>query len=166
MNLNGICPIGPPNWGLLIETNAASGPIFELQTGPTDNLVILAVNGYVLTTNPLATQTCSLGFGVPAVKGTGTLSRTFSKSDTSLTNSLPGCTLFAEWTKPPTIPTTFLRRQIFATNMNLTAKGPTFPIRFVFRKGIRVSPSSSLVLWCISAPTAVTYTDFSIEVDA
>jgi hypothetical protein len=124
------------------------GPLFELQTGPTDYLVLtdLAISAQV---NPAATAALWLGLGTPAARGVGVYPVTAVQEDQSRTDSATGTQLLTTWSTLPTVPSGYLRRR----TMSLVTGGQNPPDIWRISSGgggIKILPSSSLVLWLIS----------------
>lgn len=130
-----------------------TGPVLELQTGPTDFIRLLEIILFENTSAVNATSgVMSIGIGVPGAKGIGVSAVTPLYADGGNTNSLPGLSVFTYWNVPPSTPSTFLRKQNFLINT-----GGAFrpPISFRFPRGFKMNPSTSIVLWATDAPGAV-----------
>lgn len=132
--------------GGAVPSVAGVGPLFELQTSPTDHLAISAIYCGIICPSGYGTQTC-LGVGTPAIKGIGVFGSSFIHADGGDTTSLPLATLFTVWQKPPTAPTTYLRR-VSTQGAGTVANGVTTqPILFRFKRSLMLPPSSSIVVW-------------------
>lgn len=150
MQLNCVAP-----WGSaypLSGANVFAGPLLEIQTGPTDFCGILELSFSLTGANNGGQVAYVAGVGVPAAKGIGTVAGSFALENTELTDSLPGTVVYTQWSRAPTAPTTFLRRM--TTNnaqASSTTRGPRSPeFRVKFPQGLKMQPSTSMVLWAIS----------------
>jgi hypothetical protein len=136
------------------------GPIFEIQTGPTDSA---RVNEIVLRPfpNASAASQMSVGFGLPAAKGVGTLGYALTVENTFNTNTAPGVLIYTQWTTMPTVPTNFLRR--VSNGSAVGAATGSQPLFCRFPRGLILAKSTSLVAWMIS--TALTVAAGGVQYD-
>ncbi len=157
----------PNSAGFISGISNFAGPLamWELQTGPTDYLNVMSVEGLMTSSNSgVSTQT--VGLGIPAARGVGINSNIFVKENPYITDALPGCTLYSQWSIQPTASTNYLRRVSLNIQSN-AATGLRIPILFNFPNGLKLAPSSSLVLWMIATNTPILMApyDLSIIVD-
>ncbi len=122
------------------------GPLFELQTGPTDYLVLLELQVWAQA-NAAATQLVALGLGIPAARGVGVLPAAPQPEDGGTLNTAAGTQLYTAWSTLPTIPANFLRRR----SMSLVTAAQGVPDFWRFRSGLKILPSSSFVFWLITS---------------
>lgn len=124
------------------------GPILEIKSGPTDyiNLLEVSLNS---APNFLGTTALAFGLGVPAAQGIAAISAQMQPEDTGNNESFPGVSLITQWTRLPTVPTSYLRRA------TLNVGGGVNSVVLRFPRGRKMQPNTSLVLWLIS--TAVSF---------
>lgn len=102
------------------------------------------------------TESAVLGIGRPAAAGIGALPFIGSSLVSDDFNKTPSNVVVAQqWAKPPTVPTTFLRRfQWFGGDQAGFPLG-RMPVRLKFGpRGLTVSPSTTLVVWVIAYAVA------------
>jgi hypothetical protein len=128
---------------LSVGSFSLPGPLLELQTSPTDYVTILEF-GFGVQGN-LLNFSVVCGIGTPAVHGVGINSHAINYDDSSNTNLVPNVKLFSWWSIPPSTPSKFYRRNTFNTSTAAIT-----PVIFSFPRGLKVAPSSSVVLWLIA----------------
>jgi len=129
-------------------------PLLEIQTGPTDFFALLELAiGQVYNSNNSTTGSLVVGIGIPAARGVGINGAALGIENSELTDALPQINCFTAWSKAPTAPTNYMRRMTISPS---TASSPLCCGEvFRFPKGIKIGPSSSLVLFQISAAFSV-----------
>lgn len=127
-----------------IVTPLDTGPVLEIQSGPTASVRIFEI-GLPMFLSSAGAQASDFGIGVAAAKGTGFQTFPPQYENTWNNNSLPGITLLTQWSIPPTVPANFFRRQVFS--MANTSGNAVY---FKFPRGLILIPSSSLVVWIIN----------------
>lgn len=152
MQLDCVVTPGPPS--LLLSLATASSPVLELQTGPTDFLCLLEISASV-TFGLQQTAAYDVGLGVPAARGVGFNPSPFAVENSELTDALPGCQLYTQWTKAPTAPANYLRRMV--TNPWNGGSVMRKVLNFRFPQGLKIGPSSSLVLFLLSSTTNISF---------
>ncbi len=152
MQLDIVSNLNTQPWSGMLGGN--SGPIWELQTGPTDWLVLLGMI-FNFEANTGGGSTVTFGLGKPAAPGVGTSTQTFVIENNELTDVLPGSKLLTTWSTMPTVPANFMRR-INVNNLatSVVGNGRIPYINWRFPNGLKIIPNSSLVLWGISLPQA------------
>lgn len=143
-----LSPTYPIPQNAAADNPAIQGPLFEIQSGPTDYAII---NGIVFHWNPRASAnpTLTMGVGVPAARGVGINGIAFLNGDGGNNNSNSGLRIYSQWNTLPTVPTNFMRRLSISFS-----NGHWATIPFRFSKGIKMQPSTSLVFWSIAASAA------------
>jgi len=134
---------------------SGSVPIFDVRTSATDyvSLLHLDMELFCGSSSPVA-----VGLGVPATPGVVRLPASPLLSEDAAVPT-PGVIIGTDWTTPPTIPAKFIRRCSIYTV--LTAQW-----RLVFPEGLKIAPSSSVVLWGITLPnTTAARIDGNAEFD-
>lgn len=125
-------------------TSTAPRALCEIQASATDYARIKEISGAFLN---VGTAAVTIGVGVPAAVGVIKSSSSFSFLPYNL-QSDPACSVIVgtDWTTKPTAPTKFYKR------ISLNNTTSTFlQFDFIFRSGIVILPTSSLVLWVISS---------------
>ena len=118
------------------------GAVFDIRTSSTDYALLLSLE---LTTIGASGSAISLGIGTPASIGVAKPSGIVLLAEDASTP--PNVSVGIDWTTPPTVPAKFLRR--------VSVLGSTSgSIRYVFPEGLKIAPSSSLVLWVITEAAA------------
>jgi len=135
-----------PTGGQAGQFTLSAQPIFELQAGATVYPVITEIILEVQPNN--AASTTVVGIGTPATQGTSRFNSGLVQEDLALTSTLPGLSLITQWTVLPTIPTTYIRRGI--VRAFATATVIPRPLRFLFPRGLKMNPSTSIAGWLIS----------------
>lgn len=159
--------LAPSGFNMECFTGGAnpSGPIIEIQSSATDYLILteLSVAQAVFT----AANTAVYGLGFSSSAGVGFGAQTVIFEDSGNNSAKSVASLFCSWTKFPGIPTNFLRRRT-AITQGATAANNSYPIIWRFPNGLKLNPSSSLVLWLITVTgaNASTYHDVTVVVDS
>ena len=134
-------------------------PIWELRTGPTDYIVLLSIG---LSFQGSSSTVFAFGFGLgsPAARGINPWPNSITALQDAPHVSLGGLSIATAWGTPPTAPTAFLRRE----TVNITGGVGLGPVLHSFDGGRIMTPSSSLVLWAITA-SAVNYSNAGTSVE-
>lgn len=137
-------PVYGPAPEVAVQSSTA-GPLCEIQTGPTDYLLIVGLwfsfNPRIGTVGTLI----NIGFGQPAARGIGIFGTSPINADGGNTNSSSGVKVYSQWTRQPTAPANFLRRMTYNSPVSAAVKIP-----FRFPRGVKLQPSSSWVLWMLA----------------
>lgn len=136
-----------PAW-TITGTNRA---LLELIAGPTDRPVITEI-GFHLTTTFQLTTTVALGLGVPAANGVGPQPSMFGSQPYEANYPASAVQMITAWVKPPTAPTTYLRRQSVVQGFFNSADGMfATPCVWKFPRGLTMSQNQHLVVFALSA---------------
>jgi hypothetical protein len=121
--------------------------VLEIFSGPTDWLVLteleIALGGGIAT----LTQGWAVGFGKPGVSGIARSKTCFKPDDQ--TNTSCNSFVTADWTTPPQVPSTYIRRATINCTVDANGGGSD-KFSFLFRGGIKMQSNTSLVLWQIA----------------
>lgn len=132
------------------SNSGVTGPLLEIQTSPTDFVVVTEIIlGKLVGKSGTGNTSFVIGVGRPAAIGVGINPNSFLYNDKGNSTSPPSASIYTWWTKPPTIPANFLRR----FTLQLALGQPQIP-SFFFGRGIKIQPSSSLVVWLITSANA------------
>jgi hypothetical protein len=117
---------------------SGTGAFAEFIVGPTDYPAITEIGVVLYNFGGLAV---SIGVGVPSAAGIGPqyLAPAFGVYNPNDVQG--GISIATAWQKPPGVPSKFFRRAIPQTGQGQAAYVFRFP------RGLRLAPSSSLVLW-------------------
>lgn len=131
-------------------TLASATPLLEIKTSATDYLVVTEISASLYWQSNAATiSTYTFGLGTPAAQGLGVANVSAGYDDFGNTSRTPGITILTVWSTPPTVPTNFLR-QVSSRSWG-GVSGINVPIMFMMPGGIKLAPSSSLVIWTVTA---------------
>ena len=134
-------------------------PLLGLLTGPTDyaNISEIIVN-CVSSNHAINVPTLY----VMAIGDTGTYRKSslaqMARGDGGSSDMLPGIFLVNQWTVKPTLPTSYLRRFI-GTYAGTTTRTMTFP------RGLKLAPSTALILWFESSQYNVNQKQTRVELN-
>lgn len=126
---------------------AGAAAIIEIIAGPTDSPIITQISCGALNSGQ---NFCGFGLGVPAVRGIGQQPPIFPPGIYDPNNAQSSVTVASAWQIPPTAPTKFLRRVSF--NSIALAQDSLWSY-LTFPRGLKLNPSTSLVLFGIPAGT-------------
>jgi hypothetical protein len=126
------------NFGTYVVVGVNAAVLAELIVGPSDCPVVSEISLTINITNP---SNYVIGVGVPTTQGVGPywLGQAPVGYDPSAVAG--GISIATAWQKPPTFPAQYLRRVSFGGAANLA-----MPIVLKFPRGLRLAPSSSLVV--------------------
>lgn len=154
----GLCCGVPPTQ--FAAGNNLNSVLMELQTGPTDFCVVSAISVLSLLSPGNTNSYVWLVVGKSAAAGVGRSSPSFVAANGEDTSTLPGVQIFVDWSVPPLIATTFLRRRV----CNVRASSWQFVgAIFRFPAGLKLAPSSSLSVWSINNSSLI-LSDLSVDV--
>lgn len=134
---------------------SSAAPVWELQTSPTDYLIVLEISANFLA-NTLASTGLVFGVGAPAARGVGIATQNLIAESTT-TDAMPGTQLLTAWSKAPTAPAIYLRRATVNGANGGVGGGRYQHVNWKFPAGIKINPSSSLVLWGITLSTTLPF---------
>jgi hypothetical protein len=146
--------------GKSFNQGMAIAPVLEIIVGPTDYPAITEIG---IGTSSNASNAQPIGIGVASSQGVGPqyICPPFGAYD--LSNQPGGLSIATSWQKPPGVPTKYLRRAVILGAG--TSQGTT-PLVFRFPRGLRLAPSSSLVVtFTASSTTRVGLGEFWVEYD-
>ncbi len=146
--------------GTFWMTNLAL-PICEIQTGPTDYLSLQEIMiGCPAGSN---SGTYTLAVGVPANKGVGINGISLQQTDAGCTNSSVGARLYKDWTNPPSVPSTYLRRYTY-DHVATVGTRVFQTVLFRFRRGYKMATSGSLAVFAISGSATAIEAIFEVNI--
>jgi len=148
--------IYPSYFGLRVPSltsGASNFPILELQTGATDYVVLHELECMHCDTG-VAGNFITFGLGIPAARGVGRNPTYFSFDSGS--DKVPQLAAYTDWSTQPTVPTAYHRR--FNMSILDTSNMTQRPVLFRFPRGLKIAPSSSIVLWEIAIGTNIANT--------
>jgi hypothetical protein len=147
--MSGVSSLGLISFPFYVSTpgNAEQALLFEIRTGPTDYCVI---NRVVLGALVTGAEGPGFGIGVPGARGSGVKVSYALQPESPWGISASGVTIALDWNVPPTIPSTFFRRIKSNSNAIVSA----VPAVMQFPSGLKMLPSSSIVLWMTGIATS------------
>lgn len=137
-NVSGATILGQ---NISVTTTTAGAVLFELIAGPTDQPVITEV--YVAIGTPTGSVVACAGIGVPTAQGIGPIAGNQGPSSNYRgDNAHPTALILANmWQVQPTPPARYFRR------ISSSSSGPgSIPIIFRFPRGLKLMPSTSLII--------------------
>jgi hypothetical protein len=133
-----------------------ANPMFEIIPVPSISAKIVEISFSMEVL--ITAQVTTIGFGVPQVSGIGPIDNRVVQAEHLGPSSL--LALASDWQTPPTAPTQFHRRISLLGAASNAGRGI-----FKFPQGLRVLPTQTYVVWCITSAAKGNFADVSLTVE-
>lgn len=131
-------------------------PMFEIVPVPSISAKIVEISFSMEVL--ITAQVTNIGFGVPQVSGVGPVDSRAMQAEHLGPMSL--LMLASDWNTPPTAPTQFYRRINMLGAASNAGRGV-----FKFPQGLRILPTQTFVVWCITSAAKGNFADVSVTME-